>query len=331
MAEVIIMRRIIFIAISVMCLASLVLAQLSEFEIWQAPIEIEGFTGGRPLIISNECLTRENVRIAEMHWLRLASVPANNEWAGDYSFGSEGEGTYERVVRWDTATGFVALGIATCYPMLMEARWGQVTFSMNSLVFQPAAEVVAQSVAPVSSSSCRPFLRFLADKFVPVKWGQAHYLVPERQLAAFCQDYVAGLGVYSDPKNEPFVLPLVKREELGRKLEQGLPVLPERYGHLVRVPIEAQITAIVRRTLKPEKPDSLAELNLLVRLNAGRLQGVRRGMVFKAYYGDRWDSIEIAWIGERTALGTVTRIGDEIQDLPAVKVGMQFSTASFPR
>jgi hypothetical protein len=307
-------------------------AQIDGFDQW--PDHIPGITDPKPLLINYECFSKEKSLAAQAQWERIGAELKNqqrNEWYGDYSFGSEGEGTHETIVRWAGDAGFVVLDIHTCYPMLSGLYRGQVSFTGSSLTFRAFQEVEAKAYHnPSATHHCRPSLTFLAAEFVPVKWGRAHYLVPKNDLALFCHDYVAGLGVYREEEQPPEAWPLIKREEQGKKLEQGGPLLPAQYGHLLKKPVDAKISAIVRRRMLPETAGSPASLEVLVRLDAGRLHGVRTGMRFKYRDADSWEKIEITLVRQRSSFGTITRYAQGMEEEPPIKVGLRLSTSSYP-
>lgn len=325
------MKKLCCLTLLIICsLTQLPTAQIPDFEPW--PHTIRGYE--QRLVANYGCFSRAAAASAQTKWQQIEaelSAAEKSEWVGDYTFGSEGDGTHETIVRWAINTGFVMLGIHSCYPMVNELSWGRVLSLPDRITFSAAPNINPLANHHNSTQAhCGHSPTRLAKPFVPVKWGEAHYLVPTEQLAIFCDDYVAGLGRHDKGNDPQFAFPLIKREEQGKRLEQGLPILPAKYAHLVKRPIDAQIIQIVRTAQRPETGESLAELEVMVRLNVGAAAGVRRGMFLNDLSLERHYSFEVVKVARNFSLAVTTRSGDEIKEWPPIKPGIRLSTSSFP-
>lgn len=306
-------------------------AQTAEFDQW--PDQISGY-GGQPMRIEFGCFSRATAATVSAKWNRIATEIGNSstdEWAGEYTFGSEGEGTHETRVRWAPDAGFVILGIYSCHPMVTDLGWGKVSFDAQRLIFTPVVilDQILKEGHP-THSYCGHVLQRLSANFIPVKWGSAHYLVPEPDLKAFCEEYVAGLSVNVEGQEPRDIMPLIKHAERGENLEKGLPILPPKYSHLVKSPIDVEISAIISESYKSETNDSLDEFEVKAKVNVGKKSGLKKGMILKVVGSTESDRFVVVKVTKDFSIVVTHRAGDEIKELTPIASGLRLSTSSFP-
>lgn len=258
---------------------------------------------------------------------RLEAIKSDNggsmvEWAGDYSAQS-GEVNVLKFL-WSSQSGFVLLNFYTCLPELRGLDFGTVTATPDYILL-------------TSQASRR---NGWSARYLPVKWGERHYLVSENRVAEF-YNFVAGYGWKKD--QYVFFDFLVRKDDL-RKPINGMPIFPHGYERFVKKPIEASITKILRREIKMEQGyDGLPifDSHTLVRLNVGRVDGIKRGMRLNVVDSEDLEAVEILKVGNRSSTGVLVRSldenkqetftnyrTDEIKPLPEVSVGWQLTTRS---
>lgn len=146
------------------------------------------------------------------------------------------------------------------------------------------------------------------SRFVPVKWGGRHLLVPEKQLAAFA-DYAAGLGRFNRGHEESthiWVDFFHKLEDSAPAGEPGLPVMPPGYERFVKKPIEAEVTAVGKSVVRKDRTSKdYDDLFIPVKINAGRAHGVRAGMSLHTLGPGESETISIARAGRRFSHGVI--------------------------
>jgi hypothetical protein len=233
---------------------------------------------------------------------------ASHEWAGDYSRGL-GE-VHDVYLRWSPESGFTYFLVYTCLPEVTNLDYGRVSVSPN-LIQMISERPSGRSILP--------------RNFLPVRWGNRHYLVSEENLAAFC-DYTAGLGVFNDIEvgREIGATEFFLKNGDWREAVEGLPQLPPGYEHFNRRPIEAAITSVRPRFFRRMR-DSVGgfyrNLIIPVTINAGRAQGVRRGLVL---YMENEGAVRVIQVGRNSSRGEIVR-GIEEEPI-SVTVGSRLST-----
>jgi len=154
-----------------------------------------------------------------------------DEWAGDYSAQS-GE-VNVIALRFSPQAGFVYANFYTCLPELRGLNYGTVSQTPDSILL-------------TSQTSQR---NGQTTKYLRVKWGERHYLVPENEVAQFYK-FVAGFGWKED---EYVFFDFLLKNDDAEKPIVGMPVVPRGYERFAKKPIEATITEVLRREIESEQ------------------------------------------------------------------------------
>lgn len=114
----------------------------------------------------------------------------------------------------------------------------------------------------------------LGRTFVPIRWGDRHYLIPQDRLVAFCN----AVNSKSEPRENRHGWFFLRVGDENIEVT-GLPDMPARYRScLLEQPIEATLTKIMER--KIVRPDSESDvLTLRATIDKGTADGVFEGMV----------------------------------------------------
>lgn len=212
--------------------------------------------------------SREDVKAAQAKW---KSIDAENngsqedEWAGSYSMQPGGEVSIDNL-RWSPQAGFINIYVYTCLPELRYLNFGNVSVSPTTIQMLPEY--------PVNSGRTTAQVRM----YVKVKWGERHYLIEEDRMADFC-DTISGTGIYNEGiLGRGFWL----KGSDSEKKNDGLPLLPPEYKHLLKKPVDAKVIAVGTSYLERDGEDDCATRTVTpVTLNVGSKRGVKAGMAFK--------------------------------------------------
>ena len=144
-----------------------------------------------------------------------------------------------------------------------------------------------------------------AEELCFVKFGNTHFLVPQKSLSYFAEE---AAGLFVDKTYDENKYYWVKFSERDEKVF-GVPVFPKEFGHLVRQPI----SVIAEHFSKPKlhKQKSLdgtvawEENRYVVTLSAGRNKGIRIGMSF--YIDDLEERVEVTRVYENKSIAVLTR------------------------
>lgn len=293
-------------------------AQLNEYGRWKSDLYYE------PVEINYRSYSESDFTSALTKLEAIKSENSNltDEWAGDYSAQS-GE-VNVIALSWSRQAGFIHLNFYTCLPELRGLNYGTVAATPDYVLLTSQA----------SQRSGR------ATKYLPVKWGERHYLVPESEVAQFYK-FVAGYGWKKD--EYVFFDFLLKNDDLGKPVA-GMPVFPRGYERFVRKPIRATITELLRREIKTGQSydgSPAYESHTFVKLNAGSADGIKRGMTLNIVESEDYEKVEIVQVGGRSSIGVLVRSldenrqetfknyrTDEIKPYPRISVGWQLSTRS---
>lgn len=227
--------------------------------------------------------------------------PATNEWAGTYDW-SDG-GTSNEVLMWTPRAGFLVFRLG-CYPGVHDLNYGSVSDSPTMIQMLPA----------LSSAGTR--LGSLHARYLPVKWGERHYLIAEDEVSAF-YDSVTGIRAEQDENAVLIADFLLKRDDVDKPIE-GMPVLPPGYERFVRKPIDASISKVGKSSVKiDEENEWWNELVTPVEINAGKSDGVKVGMVFRVLASEKGETVEITHVSKVSAKGIIVR---SVRKQPGVKV-----------
>ncbi len=214
-----------------------------------------------------------------------------NEWIGVYQQGDH----HPTYFMWSLNQGFLIWGSNhTFYPSRI--NFGKAEFSNNRLLLSP--EIATDHLN----------YQQVATQFVPVKWGEQHYLIPADELANFA--YAVHSGASSQ-----LVEYLFKSEDY-EKTRTGLPDLPKEYQKImVMKAVKPKITAI--------KKDSGDFWKTELTLNLGRAANLRKGMIL--YYSKPAGgfSIMITDLDEKSAKAKLVGVWNEDRE---PKVGLRLTS-----
>lgn len=228
-----------------------------------------------------------------------ARDPAGGVWAGNYrAFGGPTVTTH---LAWAPASGFTVWWENCSRPWTARVNYGSAVFDGGSLRLAPA-------LPEGSPSSYTP-----APEYVPVEWGEQHFLIPSDKLINFA--YAAHST--SVEEVESFLMKTGDYE----KDRKGLPKLPPEYRkYLVMKPLRAKVSAL--------GPDEDKWYPRLI-LDAGRAEGVVRGMKFYlARPGNIHMRLEVEDVREHSSSAFVIMAGrsDDGEQEIEPKVGWQFTS-----
>lgn len=204
---------------------------------------------------------------------------AGGEWAGEY-YAQDGP-TAGTQLLWSPAAGFLIRWSTCCHGWRERVNYGGAAFEGGALKLKPELSGKGANVYPVGAD------------FIPVLWGQQHYLIPAARLINFCYAFK---NAGNAPEMEAFLLKTDDRE----KPSAGLPgVPPEFRKYLHSKPLVALISQV-----RPWSPGHDLTLNV------GREDGVVAGMKFYASSPRNvFMLVEVTEVGERTSSAYVVTSG----------------------
>jgi hypothetical protein len=274
-------------------------AQIDEHGRW-----VNGLS--EPWFFESLTYTKEEAITAQTRWWLIQDEinrDSSNEWAGTYTM-STGE-VSEAYLRWSPSSGFVTMDVHTCMPDVTGLNYGGAFFSPTLLQLKP--EVPDRLSKSHNGHMSHAHNTFETD-YIPVKWGERHYLVPKRHVDAFYR-YVAGFREYQ-PYSAILGRGFFLKNDDYEKMVEGMPVLPPGYEHLVREPIDAVITGVGKKTIKRRGGHGGSpyyESVTPVLLNAGRANRVKQGMRLYVV-GSKWmETAQITQVGKYTSRGVIIR------------------------
>jgi hypothetical protein len=158
-------------------------------------------------------------------------------------------------------------------------------------------------------------LQGIASEFVPVVWGNRHYLIASDEVVKFANAINAGF----EPREGAWGEFLLKRQDVS-KSANGKPNLPSEYSeYLLKHPIDAEISSI--KGSHTEKTGRLTT----VMLNVGASQGVKKGMEFYLYApSGLFESATVTNMNGRSVEAEIFQCCDDRAAPPAV--GWKLST-----
>lgn len=237
----------------------------------------------------------------------MKASKSTDEWEGVYGYDFPDEVGLSQL-RLNSQTGYVTFYVYSCMPELRSIDYGKIVNSHDSI--------------QLSSEFKNPSKDSDSGIYIKVKWNDRYYLVEEKSLSAFAEKAV---GIYAEPvdgQNENYQkwARYWVTGDLQKPLT-GLPEFPKKYKELQRLPIEARITSIGKRTVEEKTFDtkdfyeSFSESAWYpVKIDAGKIKGVKPGMKF--YIPDIEDELFIIEVNEKSAIGLIRReIDDNKNDL----------------
>jgi len=193
-------------------------------------------------VASSEAQTRKILR--EIHNL------GNHEWAGQYYYGDGLGVNVELTLAPQGGFVFTWHGCLGLYDL----NYGDVAFTQGTvkLLFKYPndREKGFQGIAP---------------EFVPVHWGQRHYLIPADGMIQFTNAINSGM--------QPGALGgrswrlLLRRGDEQKKAE-GLPDIPSEYlKYILQEPVTAQVSSITETRMENERRVTRVTLNVGARMD----------------------------------------------------------------
>ena len=160
----------------------------------------------------------------------------------------------------------------------------------------------------------------IANEFIPVRWGERIYLVPPKEIVGFCNEVNSGF----EPRNNPHGRYLLRRGD-EKKKAKGNPAIPSEFQTcLLKQPIEASITQILKTSMKPSRADFQFK-DTTVTISAGKKQGLQPGMELYVTDPDRLvETVTVLSVLEDASEGIITQT---VKHDPAPKVGWKLSTS----
>ena len=316
------MRRVSFILILILLFVGFrqtaSFAQLNEHGRWKSDLYYE------PVEINYRSYSESDFTdaLTKLEAFKLENNNSTDEWAGTYSAPS-GE-VNVIALRWSPQAGFVYLNFYTCLPELRRLDYGTVAATPDYILLTSLSSKLSGRVT----------------KYLPVKWGERHYLVPESEVAQFYK-FVAGYGW---KKDEYVFFDFLLKNDDSEKPIAGMPIFPRGYERYVRRPVEATITEVLRREIRTAQNydgSPAYESHTFVKLDAGSADGIKRGMSLNVLGSEDYETVEIVRVGRRSSVGVLVRSldenkqevfknhrTDEIKPYPIVSAGWQLSTRS---
>lgn len=231
-----------------------------------------------------------------------------SEFAGDYRSGSDMRQSF---LRWAPGGGFVYLYVYEHFAVL-DFSYGKVTVAPSEIIFTVERERRAVEVGGRGEATPR--------RWVAARWRRSNYLVPAKEIADF-GNYVGGFAQYND-FNGPcceFTPFLAAEARENRQTSFDAPVVPRPYARLMRRPIEATIKFVGRkRVVKdyrlggPLYGTYFERASLTpVRVDAGRRQGVKPGLLFRLADAPEGQYLKIRRAGGAFSEGVIVRDVDD--------------------
>lgn len=296
--------KTIFLLVFLLFSISVLFAQDSvDNENWIGKIEF----GQAPYLFhSYRNYTQADVVRAKQTYILLKQISPKNEWEGMYDNSGH---TSDTKLIWNSQVGFISYNVNTCSLELSNLDFGNVKISDDQI------ELVSEKTPnPESKNKISP------RKFIKVKWGDVHYLVEEEELETFCElaagYYGSGKPTETEFEGEKFTYQKSIWDSYWQKVEEpdkkvfGLPLFSEKYRHLVKIPIEAEISSINEHKLELAEEDFLPSYSYrYLTINAGKNKNIKPDMEF--YVPDLQERIKILEVGEKTSKGVIERWFDK--------------------
>ncbi|HEX8566691.1 MAG TPA: hypothetical protein VF648_13685 [Pyrinomonadaceae bacterium] len=197
-------------------------------------------------------MSEELINLRQTKWQEIGAEVgkfSDNEWVGLYV--AQNGTTVSTQLVWTPNLGFM-IWLENCSrPFHGLINYGDASLTDGSLKLTPRL--------PEGS----PNSYTIKFKYIPVKWGEQHFLIPSHEMIKFV--YV--VNSKSDAEINSF---LIKGDDYEKK-RRGMPGVPEEYKkYLGMKPITATISKL------EEQKDWYPKITF----NAGRAEGVIEGMSF---------------------------------------------------
>lgn len=175
----------------------------------------------------------------------------DDEWAGGYwAQESSIDGS---LFYWAPTNGFTVRRGNDFHRGIEQVNYGSVNFNGKILTVSPEYNEKSKHSYPISTS------------FIPIRWGQQHWLIPSDKLILFL--YAVNSGDYDE------IYSFFLKENDEKKLNEGLPDVPKEYRKYLKIkPIKAKVSKV--------KINNSAYFDYEFELNVGKFDGVIEGMKF---------------------------------------------------
>lgn len=148
------------------------------------------------------------------------------------------------------------------------------------------------------------------NEFIPVPWGERHYLIPSDEIVQFCNRVNQGRDQVL------FFL----REGDEKKPANGLPKIPEAFKpYLLKKPVEARIVSVGTFTNGLTRADWKFK-EIPITINAGKSQGLLPSMELWATGEHFFGRLEIQVVSDNESVCIVDGVEEEIPQLKVVSV-----------
>ncbi|MGA2802012.1 MAG: hypothetical protein ABSE97_06560 [Verrucomicrobiota bacterium] len=225
----------------------------------------------------------------------------NHEWAGEYY---EGDGTGENVSLLIAPKHGYVFEWHGCLG-LYDRNYGSVTVTNGKLQLS------------FTFTNKHEGFEGIAEKFVPVHWGDRKYLIPANDMVGFCN----AVNSREEPRNEIHGRFLLSQGDEKKKVT-GKPSIPAEFtGYLLKAPIEANIIKVISsKSWTNSHGWQVRETGILI--NAGKKQGLLPGMELSVTSPDIVESLTVKTVADQQAEGIIKQIDEK--DVP--EIGWKFST-----
>ena len=222
-----------------------------------------------------------------------------DSWAGNYYYG-DGLGVNVKLsLAPKSGFAFTWNGCLGLYDM----NYGDVVESGGKI-----------RLVPLLPNENKPF-EGVAREFLPIVWGDRHYLIATDEVVRFANSINAGF----EPRKGAGGMFLLRGEDASKPVT-GNPSLPLEYSeYLLKHPIDAEIALVKNSHIKE------SERLTTVLLNVGASQGVKKGMEFYLYSpSGLYASATVTDMNGYTSEAEVSQCCDDKAGPPAV--GWKLST-----
>lgn len=231
--------------------------------------------------------TKDDVAKAKEKFKQIKQTSQNSEWEGLY-FTNTGVGDSNMIL--NSEGGFLRF---YCYHYLDSLDYGKINNSSDFIA------LFSEKPAVKNQNEVKSKER----KLVKVKFGEIHFLVPEERLEDFLE-VTAGLKNYG----VDLFYYWTKEDDIKKEVF-GLPIVPSKYKHLLRHPIEAKITHVGDKKIIPNeqstKEYNFDDIHYPVTINAGSNKNVKIGMDFLIKDTGEW--VRITKVSQKSSVGFIRR------------------------
>lgn len=246
----------------------------------------------------------EASRIAKQREVRIEEELAHiedNEWTGEYTYG-DGLGVNVRLI-FAPRSGFV-FSWRGCLG-LYDLNYGPVEWDERKLTLQ------------FENQNERKGFQRISPEFVPVRWGDRHYLIAPDQFVDFANAINAGFEPIAHSGR--FLL----KEGDEQKSVKGQPDIPAQYkAYLLDEPIDARVVSI-GETRTVETDFSPLRITTLV-IDRGSMHGMFEGMELHTFRpSNMFETVTVIKVEQQSSEVQIEQF--ELED-PLPSADWEFST-----